>query len=149
MVSSTETRVEHYLETLSEARRSVVSTVRDCINTHLPAGYVETMCYGMIGWVVPLSIYPKTYNKQPLSVAALAPQKLHYAVYLTCTETDPAQHDALRDAYARAGLKFDMGKSCLRFKSLDGVLLDAVGACIAATPVSSLIARYEASRSKS
>ena len=148
MVSSSANTVDGYLDALPEDRRIVVATVRDVINVHLPPGYVETMCYGMIGWVIPLADYPDTYNRQPLSLAGLAAQKQHYALYLTVSCADPALSAALRDAHARAGIRLDMGKSCLRFKSLDGLLLDAVGACIAATPVTALIARYGASRSK-
>lgn len=148
MVSSTATTVAEYLAALPPERRHVVATVRDAVNAHLPDGYEEVMAYGMVGWVVPLARYPKTYNRQPLSLAALAAQKQHYAIYLNCIDTDPAQEAALREAYARTGIRLDLGRSCLRFKSLDGVLLDAVGACIAAAPVDTFIARYEASRLK-
>jgi hypothetical protein len=57
---------------------------------------------------------------------------------------DSAEDQALRAAYAQAGKKLDMGKSCLRFKSLDGLLLDAVGRAVAALPVDAFIARHEA-----
>jgi hypothetical protein len=49
----------------------------------------------------------------------------------------------LRAAYAQAGKKLDMGKSCLRFKSLDGLLLEDIGRIIAGMPVDAYIARYE------
>ena len=146
MVSSAATSVDAYLAELPPQRRAVVSAVRDMVNAHIPPGYEEGMAYGMIGWSVPLSRYPVTYNKQPLSYAALAAQKNNYALYLTCAEAGSGREQALRDAYAEAGRKLDMGKSCLRFKSLDELLIAPVAALIAATSVEQFIARYEASR---
>jgi len=49
-------------------------------------------------------------------------------------------------AYARAGKKLDMGKSCLRFKSLDDLLVAPVAGVIASRSVEQFIARCEASR---
>lgn len=59
---------------------------------------------------------------------------------------DPQREQALRDAYARAGIRLDMGKSCLRFKSLDGLLPDEVAQLVASTSVDEYIAQYELSR---
>ncbi|GLC24535.1 hypothetical protein rosag_10480 [Roseisolibacter agri] len=115
---------------------------------HLPAGYRETMGFGMICYGIPLSEYPDTYNKQPLCYAALAAQKRHYALYLMNVYGDGEDERRLREAFAARGLKLDMGKSCLRFKRLDDLALDAVGATIASTPPATFIARYEASRRK-
>lgn len=146
MASSAAKTVAAYLVELAPERRAVVAAVRDLVNAHLPAGYVEEMSYGMIGWNIPLARYPKTYNGQPLSYAALAAQKNAYSLYLNCVYADSERERHLREAYARAGLKLDMGKSCLRFKSLDGLLRDEVGAILASTSVEQYIALYEASR---
>ncbi|MEL1265365.1 DUF1801 domain-containing protein [Pseudoxanthomonas putridarboris] len=148
MAGSKAKTVEAYLAELPEDRRAVVSSVRDLVNRHLPDGYVETMNWGMISWEVPLSRYPVTYNKQPLSYVALAAQKNHYALYLMCVHADSGHEEALRAAYAKAGRKLDMGKSCLRFKKLDDLLMPEIGRIIAATPVDAHIARYEASRAR-
>ena len=112
MVSSAAATVEAYLAELPPERRAVVATVRALVNAHLPEGYVEGMHWGMIGWVIPLSRYPVTYNKQPLIYAALAAQKNNYALYLMCAYSDSQVERDLRAAYAAAGLKLDMGKSC-------------------------------------
>ena len=147
MVSSTAQTVDDYLLQLPAERRAVVAAVRDLVNAHLPAGYVEAMAYGMIGWGIPLSRYPDTYNGQPLGYVGLAAQKNGYSLYLNGVYSDPATEQALRDAYARAGRKLDMGKSCLRFKSLEGLLLDEVARIVASTPVDGFIAQYERARS--
>ena len=146
MASSKAKTVDDYLTQLPEQRRAVVSAVRDLVNRHLPPGYVEAMSWGMIAWEVPLARYPTTYNKQPLSYVALAAQKQYYALYLTLCYENSAQDVVLRNAYADAGMKLDMGKSCLRFKSLDDLLPDVIGGVIASTPVDAYIAHYEASR---
>ena len=149
MVSSTGTTVADYLQQLPPERRTVVAAVRDVVNAHLPPGYVEAMAYGMIGWGIPLSRYPDTYNRQPLGVAGLAAQKHSYSLYLNCVYSDAATEQSLREAYARAGKKLDMGKSCLRFKRLDDLLLDEVATIIASTSVDELIGQYERARSGS
>ena len=146
MVSSAATTVEAYLAELPPERREVIATVRALVNANLPDGYVEGMNWGMISWEIPLSRYPITYNQQPLIYAALAAQKNHYALYLMCAYSDSPSEGDLRTAYAAAGLKLDMGKSCLRFRRLDALLQPAVAAVIASTPPETLIARYEASR---
>jgi hypothetical protein len=145
MVSSTATTVEDYLGQLPPERRAVVAAVRDHVNAHLPPGYVEVMD-GMIGWVVPLARYPVTYNGKPLAYAGLAAQKNSYSLYLMGCYMESVQEKALKSAYAKAGRKLDMGKCCVRFRSLDGVLLEPIGRLIAGTPVESFIAGYEASR---
>jgi hypothetical protein len=143
MVSSKAQTVDDYLAQLPSDRRAVVAAVRDHVNAHLPPGYVEAMACGMIGWGVPLSRYPRTYNGEPLSYVGLAAQKNNYSLYLMGCYMNPADDAALRAAYAKAGRKLDMGKSCLRFKSLDGLLLDEIGRLVAAIPVETFIARYE------
>ncbi len=148
MASSKAKTVEEYLVELPDERRAVVSAVRELVNRHLPHGYVEAMSWGMISWEIPLSRYASTYNKQPLSYVALAAQKHYYALYLTTCHANSAQDVVLRNAYADAGKKLDMGKSCLRFKALDELLPEVIGGVIASTPVDAHIAQYEASRAR-
>jgi len=148
MASSKAKTVEEYLAELPADRRTVIASVRDLVNRHIPAGYVESMSWGMIAWEVPLSRYPTTYNKQPLPYVALAAQKQYYALYLTACYANSAQDVVLRNAYADAGLKLDMGKSCLRFKAPGDLLPEVIGGVIASTPVDTLIAQYEASRAR-
>jgi hypothetical protein len=124
----------------------VLSAVRKVVKSSLPKGYEEAMTSGMIGYGIPLSRYPKTYNKQPLSYVALARQKNHYALYLMCAYMDPVQTAALEDGFQKAGKKLDMGKSCLRFKSLEDLPLDVIGSVVASTPVERYIEIYEGTR---
>ena len=145
MASSKATTVDQYLAELPAERREVVAKVRDAVRRNLPKGYVETMNWGMICYELPLERYPNTYNHQPLGCVALAAQKNYNALYLC---PDPAQRKELAEAFKRAGKKMDMGKSCLRFKTLDDLPLEAVEQVVASTPPEKLIAQYEASRAK-
>ncbi len=146
MVSSAAKTVEDYLAGLPPERRAVIATVRDTVNAHLPPGYEETMNWGMISWEIPLSRYPVTYNKQPLSFAALAAQKNNYSLYLMSVYAGSGGEQQLREAAAALGRTLDMGKSCLRFKQVEHLPLQAIGALIASVPVEAYIAQYEAAR---
>jgi hypothetical protein len=146
MVSSTATTVTKYLASLPADRRAAISRVRDTINANLPAGYAEGMFFGMIGWYIPLERYPDTYNGQPIGPAALASQKNYMALYLTSVYGDPELERWFKQAYAASGKKLDMGKSCVRFKTLDALPLDVVAETIRRVPVDAFIAKYEAAR---
>lgn len=146
MVSSAAKTIDAYLAELPPERRAVVETVRDVVNVHLPPGYEETMHWGMISWEVPLSRYPVTYNKQPLSFVALAAQKNSYSLYLMAVDGGSQREQQLRDAAAALGRTLDMGKCCVRFKQPEHLPLQAVGALIASVPVEAWIAQYEAVR---
>lgn len=133
--------VDDYMASLPDDRREALSRVREVVLANLPAGYEEVMNWGMITYQVPLEIEPDTYNGKPLMYAALASQKHHMALYLTAVYTDADTADAFRDAYRATGKKMDVGKSCVRFKSLDDLPLDLVGETIAATPVDAFVAK--------
>jgi hypothetical protein len=145
-MKSSAVTVKDYLAELPEDRRAVVAAVRAVILKNLPKGYCESMNWGMISYEVPLDRYPNTYNGQPLAYAALAAQKNNYSLYLTCVYQDPKRERALRDAFAKAGKKLDMGKSCIRFKKLEDLPLPAIGKVIAGVPVDEFIKRYEAAK---
>lgn len=140
---------EEYLNSLPPERRDALEKVRQVILKNLPKGYEEVMNWGMITYQVPLSVYADTYNKQPLVYAAFGSQKNHMAVYLTGAYASKELENKLRQAYAKAGKKLDFGKSCLRFRKLDDLLLDEVGKIIAAVPVGKFIEHAKAVRAKS
>jgi hypothetical protein len=146
MVSSGARTVEKYLAALPAPRRAALEVVRSVILENLPAGYEEGMEYGMIGYYVPLERYPETYNGQPLCIAGLASQKNHMAVYLMSVYGHPQTRRWFEQAYREAGKKLDMGKSCLRFRSLDDLALPVVGEAIRRVSVDAYIATYEGSR---
>jgi hypothetical protein len=148
MVSSRAETVDKYLATLPPDRRAALETIRNVIRKNLPRGFEEGMQYGMIGYYVPLSRYPTTYNGQALGAAALASQKGHMSLYLMSVYGDPKLKAWFEDAYRAAGKKLDMGKSCVRFKKVEDVPLDVIGEVIARLDVDRFIATYESARAK-
>jgi hypothetical protein len=135
--------VEEYLQNQPPERREVLLEMRRLILENLPAGYREAFNWGMISYEIPLERYPNTYNRQPLSVIALAAQKNYYALHLMCVYGDPQREAWLREAFQQAGKKLDMGKACLRFRRLDDLPLDVIRQLVAGVTPEAYIARYE------
>ena len=133
--------VREYLAALPADRRKAIAAVRKVIRENLPDGYEEVMNWGMITYQVPLATYPDTYNGQPLMYAALASQKNHMAVYLTGIYTSDGSRAAFEAAYRTTGKRFDVGKSCVRFSTLDDLPLPLIGETIGSLPVSELVDR--------
>ena len=122
-----------YLAELEPERAAELGRVRNAVNASMPNGYVERMAWGMISWEVPFDVSGPTYNKQPLVYAALAAQKNYNALYLNCVYPSAEGTERLREAFAAAGKKLDMGKSCIRFQRADDLPLDAIAREIGST----------------
>jgi hypothetical protein len=145
-MKSTAETVDEYLNNLPADRREAIRAVRNVILANLPRGYQECMSYGMIGYVVPHSLYPKGYHcnpKLPLPFANLGSQKNHMALHLCSVYGDSKTEQWFRKAWEATGKKLDMGKACVRFKRLEDVPLEVIGQVIARTPVANYIARIE------
>ena len=131
--------VAEYLSNLDGVRREAISAVRGVILDNLPDGYEEAMQFGMITYVVPLSVLANTYNGQPLMYVALASQKRYMSLYLTNVYGDESVEQWFRERYRAAGKKLDMGKSCVRFRKLDDLPLELVGEVVAKTPIADFV----------
>ncbi len=149
MVSSKAATVKDYLSELPAERRSDIARVRAVIRENLPAGYKEMMQFGMIAYCIPLSRYPETYNGAPLLYAALAAQKNHNAVYLMGIYADAGLRKWFEAGYKKSGKKLDVGKCCVRFRTLDDLPLALIGEAIARMPPETFIALYGRTRGKS
>jgi hypothetical protein len=97
---------------------------------------------------VPLSVYPTTYNGQPLTYAALAATKNGGTVHLMAAYGNPVQTKTLEVGFKKAGKKLDMGKACIRFKSIDDLDLDSIAAVVASTPMDKYVGFAEAVRTR-
>lgn len=138
--------VKQYLAELPADRREAIQAVRAVILKNLPKGYKEGMMYGAIGYYVPHSIYPPGYHcdpKIPLPFAGMASQKNYMTLLLMCVYSEPAYEAWFRKAWAQAGKKLDMGKSCVRFKKADDVPLKVIGEAVKRVPVKKFIEHYE------
>jgi uncharacterized protein DUF1801 len=146
MAPSPANTVDEYLAALPADRRAAIAAVRDTINRRIPRGYEHGMLYGGPAWYVPRSRLAETYNGQPLAVAVLGSQKNYMALYLMTVYGDSQLSAWFRKAYAATGKKLDMGKSCIRFKTLDALPLDVVGEAVAKVSVDDYVRIYERSR---
>ena len=138
--------VEQYLAELPPERRESIKVVRDVIRRNIDKKAKEQMQYGMIGWAIPHSIFPKGYHcdpKQPLPFAGLASQKNHMSMYVSMTYGNAGEEAWLRDRWAAAGKKLDMGKCCIRFKRLEDLPLEVVAELFRRISVDDYIAYYE------
>ena len=145
-MQSSATTVNAYIASLPEDRRTAVKKLRALLKRRVPKGYRESIEYGHIAYSIPLERFPDTYNGQPLCYAALASQKHHLALYLMCAYASGPLRKKLEDGFRKAGKKLDMGKSCIRFRSLDDLPLEVIGDVVAAVPPDKYLGIYEKSR---
>ena len=148
MVTSNASTVKEYLAGLEPPLRKEIEAVRKVILQNLPKGFVETVDFGMLSYVVPLDRYPDTYNGHPLPIAGLAAQKNYNSLYLMAVYADPKTEKWFNDAYQASGKTLDMGKSCVRFHRADDLALDVIGKAVARFPVDDFVAKAEASKKK-
>lgn len=139
--------VEQYIAELPEDRKKVISGLRKQIKKNLPKGFKETMGYGMIGYVVPHSMYPDGYHcnpKDPLPFMNIASQKNFVAVYSMGIYSNPKLLKWFTDEYTKAGVgKLDMGKSCIRLKKMDKIPYELFGQLASKVTPDEWIAYYE------
>lgn len=140
--------VDQWLASVPAERKDAINAVRDAVNRHLPQGYEETVDWGMLAWVVPLTRLPNTYNGHPLMLAGLGAHTKRMTVYLMTVYGDPKLRKEFETAYKKTGKKLDMGGCCVHFKTLDDLPLDVVGNTIARVGVDQYVERYESSRAK-
>jgi hypothetical protein len=135
MASSPSPEVRTFLAALPQERRRELERVRDCIVQNLPRGYEESLAGKILAYQVPLADYPDTYNGQPLWYVGLAAQKHYLSLYLMCAYGSPDHARRLKEGFAAAGKKLNMGKSCIRFRTADDLALDVIGELVASMPM--------------
>ncbi len=130
---------EQYIEQLPEERKQAFQQLRKTILKNLPKGFVETMSYGMISYVVPHTLYPKGYHCKPeqaLPFISIASQKNFIAMYHMGLYANDQLMNWLKEEYPKHNkTKLDRGKSCLRFKKPEQIPFQLIGAlCSKITP---------------
>ncbi len=146
MAKSNVQTVEDYIQELPEYRRETIEEIRELILEHLPDGYEETISWGMINYEIPLDKYPDTYNGQPLTYIGLAAQENHNALYLMSVYQDEELQEWLEEQFEEASKEMDMGRSCLRFQTVNDLPLDAIAEIIAKQTPDEFIEAYEETR---
>ena len=125
------TTVKEYIDNLPEDRKKVIKKLRTIIKKNLPTGFKEVISYGMIGYVIPHSIYPDGYHcspELPLPFMSMASQKNFIAVYHMGIYADAQLMKWFTTEYPKyVSTKLDMGKSCIRFKKMETIPYELIG----------------------
>jgi uncharacterized protein YdhG (YjbR/CyaY superfamily) len=123
--------VEEYLATLPEDRSKALQELRKLAKKYLGKEIKEEMSYGMIGWVVPHSVFPAGYHcnpKLPLPFVSVASQKAGISLYHMGLYADKQLMDwFVKEFPKRSAAKLDMAKSCIRFKKPNEIPYDLIG----------------------
>lgn len=141
------TSIRAYLDTLPDDRREIIEAVSATIDKNIDPAFERGMQYKMPAWFLPHKAYPPGYHcdpTQPLPFAGVANQKNGVSIYLFCIYQDDGMRDWFVDAWKATGRKLDMGKSCIRVKTLDDVALDVLGKAIKKVKAKDFVAVYEA-----
>lgn len=138
---------DEYIAQLPEDRIPYFNKLRQTILENIPKGFEEQMNYGMIGYVVPKSIYPAGYHcdtKLPLPFVNIASQKNFIALYHMGLYANPEILDWFVSAYPKhCKRKLDMGKSCIRFKKAAEIPFELIATLMQKISVNDWINLYE------
>lgn len=139
--------VENYLSQLPDDRREAIEKLRKTIIENLPNGFEEIIAYGMIGYVVPHSIYPSGYHvnpKEPLHFISIASQKNNISLYHMGIYVFPDVLAWFQEEYPKhVKTKLDMGKSCIRFKNVNNIPYELIGELCRKISLEDYVDRYE------
>jgi len=138
---------EEYISQLPEERKDSVVKLRKTVKDNLPAGFQEVLSYGMIGYVVPHSIYPSGYHvdpKMPVPFISIASQKNHIALYHMGLYIFPEFLTWFKDEYPKhIKTKLDMAKSCIRFKRMDEIPYELIAQLCRKISMEDYLKKYE------
>ena len=122
---------QEYIDSLPEDRKNAMTELRKIILANLAKGFKEGMGYGMLGYVVPHTLYPAGYHcdpKLPLPFLSVASQKNFIAIYHMGIYVEPKLLKWFTDEFAKhSKTKLDMGKSCIRFKKPEHIPFKLIG----------------------
>lgn len=139
--------IEQYFSELPEERKEIMTELRKVILKNLPKGFHEEINYGMVGYVVPHSIFPSGYHcdpKQPLPFLCIASQKNHIAIYHMGIYANPELYNWFINEFPKhSNKKLDIGKSCIKFKKPQDVPLKLIGELISKMSVKEWVEIYQ------
>lgn len=139
--------IDAYMNAIPKDRAEGINQLRETIKNNLPEGFKETFLYSMITYTIPLETYPKGYHvtpDTPLTLMAIASQKqttnvYHFPMYHNI-EISNWFHESYKKLFNR---KPNMGKSCIRFKTIDDNVLKIIGELSQKVTVHQYIETYE------
>jgi len=146
-MQSTAKTVNDYINELPEERQTAFLKLRESVLKNIPKGFEEQMSYGMLGYVVPHSIYPNGYHctpKLPLPFISIGSQKNFIVMHHLGLYANPKLLEWFTAEYPKhSKLKLDMGKGCIRFKKMDQIPFDLIGELAGKMSVNEWIECYE------
>jgi len=146
-MQSTAKTVNDYINELPEERQTAFLKLRESVLKNIPKGFEEQMSYGMLGYVVPHSIYPNGYHctpKLPLPFISIGSQKNFIVMHHLGLYANPKLLEWFTAEYPKhSKLKLDMGKGCIRFKKMDQIPFDLIGELAGKISVNEWIECYE------
>mgnify|MGYP003678447228 FL=1 len=143
---------EDYLSKIPRERRPIMEKLRAVIKANVSAEVEECINYGMIGYVIPHSVYPNGYHvnpKLPLPFMHIASQKNFIALYHSGIYMDESLMKWFVNEYPKySKTKLDMGKSCIRFKKVDQIPFELIEALTQRMTGNEFITLYESNLNK-
>lgn len=144
--------VAEILANLPEDRKEPFTKLHETILKNLPKGFEPGISYGMIGYVVPHTLYPAGYHckpSEPLPFVSLASQKASINFYHMGIYAKPELLEWFVTQYPKhSNQKLDMGKSCIRFKKPEHIPYDLIGELMTKMSVEEWINLYESNLKK-
>lgn len=138
---------EQYIKEAPKERQQALQQLRKTIVDNLPKGFKEEMSYGMIGYVVPHTIYSEGYHcnpKLPLPFISFASQKNSINFYHMGMYANKETLDWFVAQYPKyCKRKLDMGKSCIRFKKIDEIPYQLLAKLVQKITVKQWVEIYE------
>jgi|JI9StandDraft_1071089.scaffolds.fasta_scaffold21158_5 uncharacterized protein YdhG (YjbR/CyaY superfamily) len=138
---------DQYVNSLPEDRKEAITQLRKIILKNIPKGFQEAISYGMLGYVIPHTLYPAGYHcnpELPLPFISLASQKNFIALYHMGMYADKKLLDWFTSEYPKhSKAKLDMGKSCIRFKKIDQIPFKLIEELVKKMTVKDWITIYE------
>lgn len=146
------TTVEEILANVPEERKDAFNKLHQVIVANLPEGFAPGISYGGLGYVVPHTVYPSGYHCkpiEPLPFAGIASQKNSINFYHMGMYAQPELYDWFVNEFPKySSRKLDIGKSCVRFKKVDDIPFELIGALMQKMSLTDWITLYESNLKK-
>ena len=135
--------VEQFLAGLTPRRREAALALRETVLANLPAGFSETLDYGMLAYGTARDPDGGGGRLSLLSVADHAP---YMALYVNCVE--PGGEEALYARWRATGTPLETGSRAIRFRGLDELALDVVADWVAAADADAIRTAFAHARAR-
>lgn len=136
-----------YIAQLPTDRQKIVEAIANTLSENLPSGFEQVMSYGMIGFVVPHSIFPDGYHcnpKLPLPFINIGSTKTHIAIHHMGLYGSSELLAWFQSEWPKySSKKLDMGKACVRFKKAEDVPLHLIAELAKKMTVNDWVQTYQ------